>query len=85
MWLGGIIMDLKKEFEEIDAFFNSISEEEFEEILIECGNERIKSTEEIFSCQGIAFYNYFKSNCSNNEFFSEYNEYNYGIGISEAA
>lgn len=40
-------LDLEKEFERIEKFFDALSEEEFEQMLHECGNDRMKPVEEM--------------------------------------
>ena len=44
---GGCVMNLGEELKAIDDFFDSISDEEFFEMMIDCGAKRILATESI--------------------------------------
>lgn len=80
-------MDLEKELRDIDAFFDSISDEEFTNMMEDCGAERILPTESIMKNQRMYLYDIYyprtgnRKNCA----FSEYIDYNDGIERSGAA
>ena len=49
-------MDLSNELNEINAFFDSISEEEFIEMMMECGIDRILPTDTVVINQKLQSY-----------------------------
>lgn len=84
---GGKIMDLKKELDEIDAFFDSISNEEFLAMMADCGVERILSTEAIREIQGMHMFNSYTPKLANdkNGEFVAYTDYSDDIKRDVAA
>lgn len=80
-------MDLERRLSEIDAFFDSISDEEFANMMIECGAERILPTETIRKNQKMETYNpnFSKNINRNNSTILGYVDYNDGVKRSEAA
>lgn len=80
-------MDLERILSEIDAFFDSISDEEFADIMIECGAERILPTETIMKNQKMETYNpnFYKNINKDISAILRYIDYNDGVKRSEAA
>lgn len=80
-------MDLNKELEEINTFFDSISEEKFSEMMLECGANRILPTKSIAIRQeSNMFSSYLPSLAKRNtNAFLAYTNYNDGIKRYEAA
>lgn len=80
-------MDLREELKAIDEFFDSISDEEFSEMMIDCGAERILSTESIIKEQQMHLFNPYLPGLGDKEnaMFSAYTNYNDDINRDEAA
>jgi len=80
-------MDLREELEAIDDFFDSISDEEFSEMMIDCGAKRILSTESIVKEQQMHMFNPYLPGLEDKEnvMFSAYTDYNDNINRDEAA
>lgn len=75
-------MNLKEELKAIDNFFASLDEEEFFQMLEDCGMHRILPTEKIFAgeCE-----NNYTSYYNKEKQFKEYSNYNEDRMRNEAA
>ena len=81
-------MDLRKELDEIDAFFDSISDEEFLNMMVDCGAERILSTESIRKMEEMhMFNNSYLPKLSDGKYgaFAAYTDYNDDVKRDVAA
>lgn len=72
-------MNLKQELNAIDQFFDSISDEELSNMLIECGAGRILPTEKIIEEQELSLFSLYQPYHWNSKEFFEYINYNDGI------